>query len=150
MLYTFKFDKKEYKLEDKSGKDICKAKLKDHKLLRPDEFEFKNKVADTKETHDIGKTTALTVNWKFTDNSSQDIPLSHSITFDGENIWQFIEDKGYTFSSTSADGKDVYTVKQNGNQVATITWGKKPEVETDLDDPYMVFIICFAIAKISE
>ena len=161
--YFFRPEKKILKqgflMTDEEKNIVYEAKPVKQSLLGPATFEFVNHIADTKETHKIGKTVT----------SEQSGLLEFFSTksyfkLDGKNIWDVLHEEDIRIDSRFSGSQigTVYTVFLKGEEIATIASAAADEGKFVVTSPFhynvtvseeylaIAFLVAFSIARTDQ
>lgn len=150
--------KQGFSLEDENNNIVYEGKMLKFKLFGAAPFEFTNYIKNKKEEHKIGKTVTMSEN-----GLAGFFSTKSYFKYDGENIWNFLHDKGVRIESHPSSNKVgmSYNVSYEGKQIATIATSTpkgKSIITTDLyydvdaeeKDLDLVFLVAFSIAKTDQ
>lgn len=150
--------KEGFTLHDENNNLVYEGKMIKFSLFTAAPYEFKNYITNKTEQHKIGKTITTE------ESGMLDIfSTSSYFKYDGENIWNYLHDKGIRINSSISGDKIgmTYEVSFEGNWVATIatsspkgksliTTDKFYEVTCDEKDLDLVFLVAFSIGKTNQ
>lgn len=148
-----------FAMRDEKNELVYEANLVKFHLFSASDFEFVNKKTQKTKAHKVGKT-------KTTENHVMGLSLGASSYFklDGENVFELLEKKGYSFKIIAKldilhpefgligkDGEMVATLKMNvlgEKQEGVRALGNKQRntvIETECDDLDVVFLAAFTL-----
>ena len=118
--YYYQYNRKPvmqgYFLEDKNRKKLIEAEMVKNSLLGQYEYKFKNYQNATERTHFVGHTTESSLG-----AADFEATLSSTFTFDGVDVWKYLQTLGVTVSLSGLSvGGVTHTVYYNGKEIASI------------------------------
>lgn len=171
--YYFRFDGRTfmpgYLIEDKNRTPLFEGKMTQNLLVVPRKFEFINHRTHQTTVHKVGHiVTSGTSSGRF---GGSDFTTSSWFKFDGENIWDYLHNKGILIDTDMGEklGAFEYTITKNGRFFAKAQMtGKNVHEEdegkakfnfvnkmfyrvwTSETDLELVFTVVFAIAETNQ
>lgn len=150
--------KEGFTLVDENDTLVYEGKMTKFSLFTASPYQFTNHITNKIEEYKIGKTVTTEES-----GSLNIFSTSSYFKFNGENIWNYLHDKGVRISSTLSGNKIgmTYEVSLEGNQIATIassspkgksiiTTDKFYDVTCEEKDLDLVFLVAFSIAKTEQ
>ena len=150
--------KEGFTLVDENEKLIYEGKMQKFTLFKAAPYNFINYITNKTEEHKIGKTVTTSES-----GIAGMFSTSSYFKFDGENIWNYLHDKGIRINSNLSDNKIgmTYDVSFEGKMIATIassspkgksfiTTGMYYDVTCQEKDLDLVFLVAFSIAKTNQ
>lgn len=147
--------KEGFYLEDENGEVVYKGQMTKFKLFGASPFLFENKIKNTSEEHNVGKTATAEES-----GLSGFFSTSSSFKFDGEKIWDYLHKKGIRINSSASSNKIgmTYDVTFEGKDFAKIASSSPKgksiittdlfyDLECDENDLDLAFLVAFSIAK---
>ena len=157
---ALKTAKQAFYLEDGNGKTVYEGKMTKFSLLGASPFEMVNHLTGKTEEHKIGKT--VTAEQGMNDLMSF-LSKRSWFKFDGQNIWDYLHDRGIRIETDLSRGKlgMTYRVAFKGQELAVIASSSpkgKSFLTTDMyydvaceeKDLDLVFLVAFAIARTDQ
>ena len=147
-----------FTLVDENEKLVYEARMSKFKLFGASPYDFTNYLTNKKEEHKVGKTVTQEES-----GLASAISTKSYFKFDGENIWDYLHDKGIRIDSSLADRKIgmSYDVTFEGKPFAKIassspkgksfiTTSMFYDLECDEKDLDLAFLVAFAIGSTEQ
>ena len=162
--YLFQPEKKLLKqghlLTEENGEVVYEAKMLTQPLIGAMQFEFINHLSGKTETHKVGKTLTT----ESSTNGMTDLfSVKSRFKLDGQNIWDYLHDKGIRIDSDFSGNKlgMTYSVSLRGQPLATLasstpkgksilTSSHIYQVTTEEENLDLAFLVTFAIARTDQ